>query len=330
MPKGDFGFLYPWALLLLFLVPLLGFWFLLEQRQYWRDAMSFSKVDLLKKLKHLKNMANRQRILPLLLLLALLFSIIGLAQPVFRTRVVTQNSNLMLILDISISMEATDISPNRLDAAKTAAIDFTRHLPDETLVGLELFAGNSYLVTPPIEDHEKVIGYLESLQLSDLHEGTAIGDALINALDALRASVNHDLPLRKNQGNQPLQQQGSIILLTDGENNLGISPTVAVSEAIKQHVPVFTVGMGEETGAYVRGGIFTHLDESELQTIAQQTGGDFYRARSFQDFKWIYDKISQKTLGTEEKQLNLMPWCLALSTLLLLSAFIWGVRNRRF
>jgi Ca-activated chloride channel homolog len=328
--KGEFSFLYPWVLILLGTIPLFALWFLVRQRKYIRDAVEFSQVSLLKDLSQLKHQVLLQRLLPVLLISAWGFGIVGLAQPVWKTKVATQNSYLMLVMDISISMEATDLSPNRLEAAKQAAIEFTRDLPDGVKLGLAFFAGNTYLVTPPIEDHKLVGQYLESLKKEDLRPGTAIGDALLTALDSLSGAISQTIPTNEKEQSKSSQPQGSIILLTDGESNLGLPAQAAVEEAYKQHVTVYTVGMGEESGAYVRGGIFTQLDESTLMTIAQVTGGEYYRAKSFHDFREIYHKISQKTLGYEETKISLTPWFLAATMLLILSAFGWGVQGRRF
>lgn len=329
MISGDFVFIYPWVLWFLLLIPFLGLWFLLQQRQYWRDTLSFSQVSVLRYLRHAKHPILFQRFLPLCLLLALGVCIVGLAQPALKTKVATQNSYLVLALDISISMEATDLSPNRLEAAKTTAIDFVKSLPKGTQLGLEFFAGNTYLVSPPIEDHQLIIEYLKSLKQEDLRPGTAIGDALITAIDSLQRTILPQQP--SPEDSKPARTpHGSIILLTDGESNLGISPLIATQEAQKQRISVYTIGMGEETGAYVRGGIFTHLDESTLQAIARQTGGSYYRARSLKDFQEIYTQIAQKTLSYKEKTVSLMPWCLGLALVLILLAFLWSTHFRRF
>ncbi len=328
MALGEFDILYPPVLLLLIVIPLLTVFFLLKQRQYWQDAFAFSQIAVLQRIKQEPNIVWHQRVVPAILLLSLTFGIIGLSSPELVRRVATKNSFLMLVMDISISMEATDLSPNRLHAAKTAAIDFVKDLPDGVQIGLAFFAGNTYLVSPPTEDHRLLVSYLKSLEMEDLRPGTAIGDAMLMAIQSLenRISQTKEEPVGTREMSQPL---GSIILLTDGESNLGISPIVATEEAVNKQIKVFPIGIGEETGAYVRGGIFTHLDETSLMTIAQQTGGQYYRARALKDFKDIYGKIGQKTLHIEEKRIPLMPVFLGLSMLCVLSAFVWGIHHRR-
>lgn len=328
--KGTFAFQYPWVLLALVLIPALLLWLLVQQRRYWQDAFYFSQLSVLKQLRQQPHMVWHQRIVPGLLLLALATGILGLAYPVWKTQVVTQNNYLMLVLDISISMEATDISPNRLEAAKRAALRFVQDLPDEVKVGLAFFAGNNYLVSPPVEDHALVSAYLNSLEMKDLRQGTAIGDAMLMAIDSLHTAVHPPAQAGKAKPMPVNTPEGTIILLTDGENNLGISPIAAVEEAVKRDIKVFTIGMGEETGAYVRGGVFTHLDEPMLQTIAQRTGGQYYRVRAFRDFRDVYQKIGQKSLGFVEKKISLVPAFLGLTVLLVLGAFADGVHFRRF
>lgn len=328
--EGNFLFLHPWRLILLLLMPVFGLWFLFRQRHYWRDAFAFSQLAVLKQVRTIKHPLLMQRILPITLLLALCCNIIGFAEPVWRTRVATHDTFLMLVLDISISMEATDLSPNRLEAAKSAALDFVRSLPDEVTLGLEFFAGNTYLVSPPVKDHQLILEYLNSLKMEDLRPGTAIGDAMLAAIESLRLAQNQKLQMTPDKKQTARQPQGAIILLTDGESNLGIAPNVAVEEALKQKVTVSTIGIGDEGGTYVRDGIFTHLDEVTLQTIAEQTGGDYHRARSVKDFKDIYRKIARKTLHYEEKDLSLMPWCLVFSGILVLGGLAWLTVYRRF
>lgn len=328
-----FSFQWPWALLLLLVVPLLAVWFLITQRSYWRDAFAFSQLQILESLSDKRKQVWSQRIVPGLLLFSLSLLIAGLAQPVWKTRVATQNTYLMLVLDISISMEATDLRPNRLEAAKRAAIEFTQELPGTVQLGLVYFAGNSYLLAPPSQNHRQVLEHLKALQLQDLRQGTAIGEAILSALDGLSIITQQKMPGTADapgSGVGTKQPQGSIILLTDGENNLGIAPQIALGEATQRRVTISTVGIGESTGAFVRGGIFTRLDEPLLQEIAAQTGGQYYRARSFKDFKKIYRDIAQKTLGLEEKTISLMPVCIGLAMLALLGTFVAGVRLRRF
>ncbi len=327
-----FWFEWPWMLLLLLAVPGLAWWFLTRQRQFWQDAFAFSQVSALSALQGNPKHVWLQRIIPLCLLAAVTTGIIGLAQPTWRTKVITHNSYLMLVMDISLSMEATDFKPNRLEVAKKAAIAFVEDLPREVKIGLELFAGNTYLVTPPVNDHHLVSAYLKSLTLQDLRQGTAIGDAIITATDAMTAASQGATPPTNSRPSevQPGQPQGSLILITDGESNLGMSPAIAVQHAIENRLRIFSIGIGEETGAYIKDSIFTRLDETTLQSLAQQTGGTYFRASKLEDFQQIYERISQKTLGLEDKDVNLTVWCLMLTLVFVGGAFWAGVHYRRF
>jgi Ca-activated chloride channel family protein len=316
------GFEHPWVLLFLLGVLGLFVWLLIAQRQFWRDAFAFSQVSVLTALKSRKNHVLHQRLAPMLMLLALTASIMGLSQPYWKTSVASHNGYLVLALDISISMEASDMAPNRLEVARSAATEFIRDLPENIEAGLTFFAGNTYLVSQPTRDHGLLTRYLDSLKKEDLRQGTALGDAILSGNEAL------NMALGQKSVSGPVQT--ALILLTDGESNMGVSPITAVDVARRNHMRIYTVGMGESTGAYVRGGIFTHLDEETLKMIARETGGEYFRARSFQDFRQIYRNISQSALGVEEKRESLMPWFLAVAALASAAACVWMVRFRQF
>jgi Ca-activated chloride channel family protein len=271
---------------------------------------------VLRQLRHHPFAVWRQRDVPICLIAALAFGIIGLAQPVWHTQMAAPQSQLMLVMDISVSMEATDMRPTRLDAEKQAAVAFINDLPKEVEAGLVLFAGNTYLVSPPTQNHRPLVTYLKQLRKQDLRTGTAIGDAVLVAMDSL---------LKARQG----ASGGMVIVMTDGENNLGIAPRVAIEEARRQKVRLVTVGVGRSVGTYVRGGIFTRLDETMLTDMAEQTGGGYFRAKSGHDLKTIYRWIG-RTLVMKDRAFPLMPGCMGLSMLFLILGLAWMIRYRRF
>jgi len=315
-------FLQPLWLWGLLTIPVLLVWLLWVQRRYWLDAFHFSQVSLLQLVSAHPHAVWQQRIGPLCLLLAYSFTLLGLAQPTLQTRVASLTSALMLALDISLSMEATDMAPNRLEAEKQAAIKFIETLPAETQAGLAFFAGNTYVASPPTTDHQSLLALLESMTLKDLRSGTALGDAVVTTLDSLSHSASATAP-GSGQGK-------AIILMTDGENNMGLGTDVARDEARRLHIPVFTVGLGDEAGTTIRKGLFTRLDETALQRLALETGGDYYRVRKFGDFRRIYAPLSKKAQIYRETQVSLVPLCLAGVLLGVLSAFGWGITQRRF
>lgn len=305
-----------WALTLI--VPLLG-WFLWVQRRYWQDAFAFSQVSLLALVEQQPQIVWIQRAVPLALLCAMACCVVGLAQPGTETKVATPASAVMLALDISLSMEATDIAPNRLTAEKQAAIRFIQTLPAQTRAGLTLFSGNTYLASPLTQDHAGLIELLSNLSLKDLRSGTALGDAVLTSLDSFRGVSPTGSPSGM-----------AIVLMTDGENNMGLGTQVAQAEAKRQGIPVFTVGLGETEGATIRQGLYTRLDESALETLAVQTGGAYYRVRKFSDFKAVYEPLAKKAHLYEKSRVSLVPVCLGLALVLLLGAFGFGVTQRRF
>lgn len=316
-------FLQPEWLWGLVSVPVLLVWLLWVQRRYWLDAFHFSQVSLLQWVHRQPHIVWHQRVVPLCMLLAFSIALIGLAQPSLQTRVASPTSALMLALDISLSMEATDMAPNRLEAEKQAAIRFIETLPAETQAGLAFFAGNTYVASPPTTDHQSLLALLESMTLKDLRSGTALGDAVVTTLDSLSRSGSSSSEAISSTGK-------AVILMTDGENNIGLGTDVARDEARRLKIPVFTVGLGDEAGTTIRKGLFTRLDETALQRLAIETGGDYYRVRKFSDFRRIYEPLSKKALIYRETQVSLVPFSLVGLLVLVLGAFGWGVTQRRF
>lgn len=309
-----------WALAFL---PVLVVWLLWVQRRYWVDAFHFSQVSLLKLVEAHPHVVWTQRIVPLCLLGAMACCVVGLAHPALQTREATPASAVMLTLDISLSMEATDIAPNRLEAEKQAAIRFIQTLPAETRTGLTLFSGNTYLASPLTTDHEGVISLLSQLDSTDLRSGTALGDAVLTSLDSFSPLDNGPQAGTQAPGK-------ALVLMTDGENNMGLGTDVAQAEARRLKIPVFTVGLGETEGATIRKGLFTRLDESTLETLALQTGGAYFRVRKFSDFRKIYEPLAQKANLYRQTQVSLVPLCGVACLVFLLVAFGWGVSQRRF
>ena len=238
------------------------------------------------------------RLMPLQLLLRMLafvMIVLVLARPQ------TQNSwknrtiegiDIMLAMDVSTSMLAEDLKPNRLDAAKQVAAEFISGRPDDN-IGLTIFAGESFTQCPMTIDHSSLLNLLQNVrtdiaQRGLIEDGTAIGMGLANAVSRLKDSK---------------AKSKVVILLTDGSNNRGdISPLTAAEIAKSLGIRVYTIGVGTNKVApypmVVAGGVQyvnipVEIDSETLRSIAQATDGDFYRATNNRELKNIYKEIDQ-------------------------------------
>ncbi len=228
---------------------------------------------------------------PLLLLAGVALVIVALARPQLENTVVQRSAegiDIMLVLDISSSMKAEDLKPNRFDAAKMVAKDFVdKRLSDR--IGLAIFARKSFTVVPPTLDYPLVKKLIDEVQMGVVEDGTAIGMGLATAVNRLKDSV---------------AESKVIILLTDGQNNAGeIDPVTAADLAASFEIKIYTIGAGTRGMApypvvdAVFGkryqNIAVDIDETMLTQIAQKTGGEYFRAIDTESLAGIYGRIDQ-------------------------------------
>jgi Ca-activated chloride channel family protein len=213
---------------------------------------------------------------------------------------------VMLSIDVSRSMMAHDVVPTRIEAAKRAAVEFVRALPPGAKVGLVSFSSYATLVTPPTEDHDRVIQAINSLSLEF---ATAIGDGLLEALFALPGRSrpeNSPGPGMPPLGPPPESDRlppATVVLLSDGQSNRGTPPEDAAVVARQQRVKVFTVGLGSPEGTFLELGgrsIFVRLDEETLKEIAQVTGGTYQRVSSTAELSRVCTRLG-RSIGWERK-----------------------------
>ncbi len=243
---------------------------------------------------------------------AVITGVLAVARPYAALEVPVHPVKLMMVFDTSISMEAADMTPNRLVSARDTAVEFIKKLPKGVRAGVEYFYGSSYVAVSPTDDHEKIISSLSTLELNDLYPGTAIGsaiDASINTLTIDRAENDKLI----------------VILLTDGESNQGILPLGAARIAKHEQIKIFTIGIGSKEGAYVRGGYLAALDEGTLIEIANITGGKYFRATSKSDFRNIYKELRADAFSTEKKKTELTALFSGVSLLLFLAVVYFGI-----
>jgi Ca-activated chloride channel family protein len=310
-------------------LPLALLWYIFKRKEQAASLKissisGFPKNDLLPKLKP---------VLFIMRLLALAAIITAMARPQTeeistRTKT-TKGIDIVMAIDVSSSMLARDLRPNRLSALKEVASDFIRKRPNDR-IGLVVYAGESYTKTPITSDKSIVLNSLREITYGQLADGTAIGMGLATSVNRLKDSK----AISK-----------VIILLTDGVNNSGfIEPQTAANLAVEFGIKTYTIGLGTNGNAlspiaYNADGSFRYgmrqveIDEPLLMEIASATGGQYFRATNNQKLEAIYDEINklEKTEVEEFKYYNyeekFRPWVLMAGLLLLVE---WLFRNTLF
>jgi Ca-activated chloride channel family protein len=218
-----------------------------------------------------------------------LITLIGaFARPAFSERVPKEQASIVLVLDVSRSMSATDIQPDRMTAAKDAAIEFVRSLPARLRVGVAAFSNTAALISPLERDRAATEQVIRSL---DPIAGTAVGEGLLVALDEIRR--------RRGEGREI---PAAVLLLSDGASNQGRPSIEVAQDAASLEVPVFTVGVGTTGATLDVGGraVPVDLNEAELQAVAETTGGTYFRTADADALKAVYRDLGSK-LGYEEE-----------------------------
>jgi Ca-activated chloride channel family protein len=308
-------FLWPGMLWLLMAVPALVAVYVLLLRRKKKAALRYASLSLVKEALG-AGQRFRRHVPPLLFLLALATMLVAVARPAAVVRLPIQQQTIILAMDVSGSMRARDVEPNRLVAAQEAAKAFVADLPRGVRVGVVSFAGTAAVVQAPTQNREDIVAAIDRFQPQ---RGTALGsgiilslatifpDAGINVSDAIYGrATSRALPL--DPGRPPEKKEftpvppgsygsAAIILLTDGQRNTGPDSLEAAKMAAQRGVRVFTVGVGTKTGEVIgfEGWSFrTVLDEDTLKAIADLTRGEYFHAGSAMDLKKIYQNLSAK------------------------------------
>lgn len=248
-------------------------------------------------------------ILRLVTLFLLILAVSGIA---FWYEGETSEMDFMLAIDSSGSMLARDYEPNRLESAKGAAVSFVKSLPPDTEVGVLSFAGVSFIRQRPTKDMSKVSKAIENISI-ELVGGTAIGSAIISSVNLFTTT----------------EKPKVIVLLTDGQNNVGPSVEEAIRYANENHITVHTIGVGTKEGggfAEMNLTFISKLDPETLKMIANQTDGKYYEARNESELSEIYEEIA--LLGVEKIFVNLSLILLIVSMVLILVE--WGLINTKY
>jgi Ca-activated chloride channel family protein len=314
-------FLTPaWLLLLLVVVALVAVYAILQQRKV-KYVARFSNVELLGSVAP-RRPGWRRHLTFALLMIGLAVLTIGVAQPTAAVRVPRDRATVVLAIDVSLSMEATDVLPSRIGAAKNAAVQFVGLLPSRINLGLVDFGGTASLLVSPTLARDPVIAAIKAMQLQN---STAIGDAIFTSLQAI--NVFEQSTTTKGEKPPPAR----IVLLSDGSNTVGRSISDAIAAAKKAHVEVSTIAFGTPTGTVTYEGqtILVPADNDALAQIAAQTGGSFHAAHSQQELESVYKNIGSQ-IGFTTKQHEISWRFLMIGLLLTLAAastsMLWAGR----
>jgi Ca-activated chloride channel family protein len=295
------SFASPWVLWGLLLIPvaLLAYW--LVQRRRIKYAVRFTNLDLLANVVDAS--PGRRRHIPAVLALASLAAlIVAMARPQALVAVPRDDATVVLTMDSSASMTATDVPPTRLEAAKSAASSFLDQLPKRFRVGLVSFSSAVQVLEEPTEDRNTVRSSLAAIE-GDI--GTALGDAILTSVQLAPDAEEQE----KLSGGKPLF---AVVLLSDGANSTGSEPLNILDQAKQAGVPVYTIAFGTDAGTVEitndLGQTQTFAvppDRETLKTVAEETGGRYFEAPTEADLQAVYDEIgSQVSWEDEERELT--------------------------
>ncbi|WP_163506368.1 VWA domain-containing protein [Fodinicola acaciae] len=296
-------FLSPWWLLLVLLVVALAGAYVLVQLRRKTYAVRFSNVGLLSRLAP-RGPGWRRHLAATAFLLCLLVLATAMAKPSADVRVPLERATIVLALDVSLSMQATDVTPNRIEASKAAAKLFVNQLPDTYNIGLVSFAKSASVKVSPTKDHNQIIAGIDALQLQ---ESTAIGEAIFTSLDAI-ASV----PADGASGPPPAR----IVLLSDGYTTFGRPNDLAAAAAKKAKVPVSTIAFGTQEGTVELSGrqVPVPVDRDALHKLATDTSGQYYDAVTSEGLKKVYNDLGS-SIGYRTESREITQWFAGLALL---------------
>ena len=323
--KIPLTFLWPEMLWLLLAVPLLvlAYWWLLRRKK--KLAVRYASLTMVRDAMG-AGQRFRRHVPPVLFLASLALMILAIARPQALVTLPSQHETIILAMDVSGSMRAADVEPNRLVAAQNAARAFVNDQPANTRVGVVSFAGTAAVVQPPTRNKEDILAAIDRFQLQ---RGTAVGAGILVSLKTIFPDLEFDLrswnprgdaksaPLDraargKDRDKEPPKAvppgsytSAAIILLTDGQTTTGPDPIEAARMAAERGIRVFTVGIGTEKGEMigVEGwSMRVRLDEAALKQIANVTQGEYFYAGTATDLKKVYEVLSSKLVFEQRQQ----------------------------
>ncbi len=297
-------FLWPFMLLLLILIPVLVGLYLRLQIRRRKIARQFGNLGFAPGV--MPQPGFRRHIPPALFLGAITVLIVALARPQTTMTLPKFEGTVVLAFDISGSMAADDMKPNRMEAAKAAAREFISHQPRSVQIGVTAFSDNGFSIQAPTTDHDAVLAALARM---GPQRGTSLGQGILASLKTLESSTSSGPLTYSNLTPVPTPSptavppgtftSGAIILLSDGDNNEPPDPQAVAQTAADRGVRIYTVGLGDPAGTtlHINGfTVRTRLDEATLKQIAETTGGEYFNATSAEDLTKIYSSIQPKLI----------------------------------
>jgi Ca-activated chloride channel homolog len=315
-------FLWPEMLLLLLIVPavVLAYFFILKRKK--QAALRYASLTVIKEAMS-AGQKFRRHIPPLLFIISLFAMILAIARPAAIVTLPSQHRTIILAMDISGSMRATDVQPNRLAASQAAAKAFVADQPSNVRIGVVAFAGTASVVQMPTNNREDIVAAIDRFQLQ---RATAIGSGIIVSLAAIFPDAGIDVSSfiygREGARGVPLDHSrkadkpafkpvppgsyssAAIILLTDGQRTTGPSSIEAAQMAADRGVRVYTVGIGTTSGetlGFEGWSMRVRLDEASLKAIANMTRGEYFYAGTAADLKKVYQSLNSR-LVLEKKE----------------------------
>jgi Ca-activated chloride channel family protein len=311
------NFLAPGRLWLLIAVVALAAGYLFMQLRRRHYAARFTNLDLLASVAP-KRPGWRRHVAAAALLAAIVRLVAAWARPTRPERVPRERATVMLAIDTSTSMRATDVDPSRLEAAKAAASDFVDGMPDRFRLGLVAFNGNARQLVAPTQDHDSVRDALKRLRLDNY---TAIGEGIFTSLDGLR-----DVPSRTSR-----RRLAHVVLMSDGDTNSGRSNEDAAEAAARARIPVTTIAFGTDDGTIGSGSneYSVPVNREALRDIARETRGRFYEAQSAGELQSVYSNIGS-SVGFRTEQREATAWFVGIALAFVLAgaaaSVIWTSR----
>ena len=339
-------FLWPQFLWLLLALPLLVLLYVWLLRRKKKNALQYASLSIVREAMG-KGQSVRRHIPPVLFLLALAAMLLASSRPFAVVTLPSDQQTIMLAMDVSGSMRATDVKPNRLVASQEAAKAFLAELPRNIKVGIVAFAGTASVVQPPTLSREDLVAAIDKFQLQ---RGTAIGNGIVLSMAELFPDAGIDLASmqygRDRQRGVAIDQSAregkdnkekklfvpvapgsytsaAIILLTDGQRTTGVDSMDAAKVAADRGVRIYTVGIGTvdgETIGFEGWSMRVKLDEETLKGIARNTQAEYFYAGTATDLKKVYESLSSRlTVVKKETEISAI-LALVAAALALLSA----------
>jgi Ca-activated chloride channel family protein len=327
------SFIWPSMLWLLALLPLLVLLYLWLLRKKRKTTVRLASVNVAK-LAMGQGPGWRRHVPPALMLLALAFMLLAVSRPTAIITLPLAERTIMLAIDVSGSMRAEDVKPNRLVAAQEAAKTFVTNLPREVRVGVVSFAGTAAVVQAPTTSREDVIAAIDRFQLQ---RGTATGSGIVLSLATLfpdhGIEIQHVTGQRNFPGGKDIRKpdappftpvppgsynSAAVIMLTDGQRTTGPDPLDAAKMAAERGIRVYTVGIGTTSGetiGFEGWSMRVRLDEETLKNVSVLTHGEYFYAGTAEDLKKVYEGLSSRMV-VERKETEISALFAALGALL--------------